>query len=932
MKQKSIYLLLLLVSAIVGACSVERNNPLSKTYHNTTSRYNGYFLAKEKMRAIEAALQKQMVYDYNQVIPIYPTIDSTTAKAAAADLEDVVKKASFPIQYHKNSKWIDDCYILIGRARYYQLDFADAARTFKYANTISKDKDARHEALVWLMRTYLQMQELDNANQVSELLRRERLNKDNARELYLARAQYHWMQSDTAAVIENLALSVPNFEGKDAESRVRFALAQLYQAKQENKEAYKHYNKILRSNPPYDLGFFSRLYIGQVSELSDEQDQERIAGFYQRMLKDEKNVEYKDKILYEMAQFELRKQNYDKALTYLQQSLKERGTLPNQQAYSYLLAGRIYFEHLGKYNMAQAYYDSAVQVYPQTAPEYEAVAERRNVLTAFATQYNTIQTQDSLQRIARMSEADRIAFLQQLVQRQEEERQQLLAHQEAQQAQNERRRSSINTNDALAFNQQTTGGVWYFDNPAAMASARSEFIRRWGDRPLQDFWRIRSRGESSQQAQETQQETIAATPDTTLTAEARAKAQIQAYLQEIPLTTAAIQRSEKMVEEALFTLGNIYYQNLHENAKAAETFEQLLQRFPSTEHAAETYYALYLIYDKANDNRKQAYYNKIKQQFPGSAFAQLVDDPEFSVKNAAENVKARALYDSAYTYYEAGNYKQAQTIVDQVVSQFPHNDIQDKAAYLEIMITARTKEPQALRAQLEQFRKEFPASPLQAKANVLLERYSSLEQQNMLRKEAPTIEPPKPKAAAQLRPEDKVSTVIASTAPVQPTATTTTTNTQSTTIDTTATVTTPAQTIADTTAATIAEPAEEAPVAYSTEVDTAYYFVLIYPTDHAAFKDIAAKYEKFNLKFYRAQQLTVSEESFAPGKTMLVARSINDQKLANSYNTRQKGPEAPVGRIRGVEFTTFVISSANYQKFMQKKDVEAYLTFFKNNY
>lgn len=933
LKQKSIYLLLLLVSAIVGACSVERNNPLSKTYHNTTSRYNGYFLAKEKMRAIEAALQKQMVYDYNKVIPIYPTIDSTTAKAAAADLEDVVKKASFPIQYHKNSKWIDDCYILIGRARYYQLDFADAARTFKYANTISKDKDARHEALVWLMRTYLQMQELDNANQVSELLRRERLNKDNARELYLARAQYHWMQSDTAAVIENLALSVPNFEEKDAESRVRFALAQLYQAQDEDKEAYRHYNKILRSNPPYDLGFFSRLYIGQVSELSDEQDQERIAGFYQRMLKDEKNVEYKDKILYEMAQFELRKQNYDKALTYLQQSLKERGTLPNQQAYSYLLAGRIYFENLSKYNMAQAYYDSAVQAYPQTAPEYEAVAERRDVLTAFATQYNTIQTQDSLQRIARMSEADRMAFLQQLVQRQEEERQQLLARQEAQQAQNERRRSSINTNDALAFNQQSTGGVWYFNNPAAMASARSEFIRRWGDRPLQDFWRTRSRGESSQQAQETQQETIAAAPDTTITAEARAEAQIQAYLQEIPLTTAAIQRSEKMVEEALFTLGNIYYQNLHENTKAAETFEQLLQRFPGTEHAAETYYALYLIYDKANDNRKQAYYNKIKQQFPGSAFAQLVDDPEFSVKNAAENVKARALYDSAYTYYEAGNYKQAQTIVDQVVSQYPHNDIQDKAAFLEIMITARTKEPQALRAQLEQFRKEFPASPLQAKANVLLERYSSLEQQNMLRKEAPTIEPPKPKATAQLRPEDKVSTVIASTAPVQPiTAKTTTTDTQSATIDTTAAVTTPAQTMADTTAATIAEPAEEAPVAYSTEVDTAYYFVLIYPTDHAAFKDIAAKYEKFNLKFYRAQQLTVSEEPFAPGKTMLVARSINDQKLANSYNTRQKGPEAPVGRIRGVEFTTFVISSANYQKFMQKKDVEAYLTFFKNNY
>ncbi|NDK56904.1 type IX secretion system periplasmic lipoprotein PorW/SprE [Pontibacter fetidus] len=945
MKQKATYLLLLFIALLAGACSVERTNPLSKTYHNTTARYNGYFLAREKLRAVEEALQAQMQYDYNQAIPIYPTIDSTTAKAAAADLEDIVKKASFPIQYHKNSKWIDDSYILIGRARYYQLDFADAARTFKYANTISKDKDARHEALVWLMRTYLQMEEEDNANQVSELLRRERLNKDNARELYLARAQYHRMLGDTAKVIENLALSIPNFEQKDAQSRVRFALAQLYQATGQDKEAYKQYSKILKRNPPYDLGFFSRLYIGQVSELSDEQDQERIAGFYEKMLKDEKNKEYKNKILYEMAQFELRKGNFEKALTFLQQSIKEQGSLPNQDAYSYLSAGKIYFEHLGKYNMAQAYYDSAVQVYPKTAPEYDAVVERRDVLTSFATQYNTIQTQDSLQRIARMSEPERMAFLQQLVERQEEERQQLLAKQQQQeQTQKEKRRSGINTDNAVAFNPTTnSAGVWYFDNPAAMATARSEFIRRWGDRPLQDFWRYRSRGESGgQQVAQQPTQTIAA-PDSTISPEARAQAQVQTYLQDVPLTTAAMQRSEKMVEEALFTLGNIYNQNLKNTEKATETYEQLLQRFPKTEHAAETYYALYLIYNKAgNEAQKQVYYNKIKQQFPNSAFAQLVDDTDFTNKNAVENLKAHALYDSAYTYYEEANYKMAQQIVNQLVSQYPHSDIQDKTAYLEIMITARTKEPKVLREQLVKFQKDYPTSTLQANAGKLLETYSSLEQKNQLRKEAPPELNAKPKAVtSSATPEEKVSTVIAPTATAQPTINTAKPDTtKATTADTTTIAT---QTIAtptitpDTTnlpdSATVAAslPAPD-PMAYSSEPDSAYYFVLIYPTGHEAFKDLAPKYEKFNKSQFGREKLTITEQPFTVGKTMLLVRPIQDVKIAKSYNIKQKGPQAPVGRIRGVEFTTFVISSANYQKFMQKKDVEAYQTFFKNNY
>ena len=109
LKQKSIYLLLLLVSAIVGACSVERNNPISKTYHNTTSRYNGYFLAKEKLHAVEAALQKQMVYDYNKEIPFNQILVSTTAKVTAAVLEEVVKKAPFRLNIKKTSNGLDTC-------------------------------------------------------------------------------------------------------------------------------------------------------------------------------------------------------------------------------------------------------------------------------------------------------------------------------------------------------------------------------------------------------------------------------------------------------------------------------------------------------------------------------------------------------------------------------------------------------------------------------------------------------------------------------------------------------------------------------------------------------------------------------------------------------------------------------------------------------
>ncbi len=973
LNKQLLHLFLLLIALLgLGSCSVERHNPLSKTYHNVTARYNGYFLAKEKLRALEVTLQQQMAYDYNQVLPLYPTIDSVTAKTMAAELEDVIKKASFPIQWHSNSKWIDDSYVLIGQAQYYQLNFAEAAKTFKYVNATGKDSDTRHEALVGLMRSFLKLNLLEDAQAVSEYLRKERLNRDNARQLYLARAQYNTLLGDTAAVIENLALALPNFKEKDPLKRARFTLAQLYQLTGQPKEAYEQYSKVLKKNPPYDLGFFSRLYLGQVSEIDDAGDMERMAGHYQKMLKDEKNKEYRDKIYYEMAQFALRQQQYDEALDYLHLSLKTPGTLPNQKAYSYVAAGEIYFDNLHKYNLAEAYYDSAVQVYPITALNYEAIAERHDVLADFAQNYTTIQTQDSLQRLARLSEADRLTFIKQLVQREEEQRQleqqKLEAAQERASQQPERTNTRNNQNgEAFETENSDPSGIWYFDNPAALASARSEFIRRWGDRPLQDFWRIRSRGESNQQAQQLAE----ATPETPTfeddvqqpSPEERATAQVEAYLQNIPLTTADLQRSEKEVEEALFNLGNIYAQKLNDPENAAKTYQELLQRFPRSEHAAETYYGLYLIYGRLDDaGQQQVYYKHIKQNFPNTMYSQLIDDPEFMSKNAADNLKAHTLYDSAYTSYEAQNYKKATAILNNVVSRYPLSDIQDKVAYLEAMVTARTKAPEALRQQLLRFKTDFPNSALLPQADTLLAVYATLEENNQLRQQAPEAgnrqkpasttgtQTPEQKVAAAMSaaktPEKPIASPEAVTLPVQEEPLPVATDSVAATIglpvvpppDQPEPQVTPLQEVpiakapADTVATSTETIAAKDPLAYEAAADSAYYFVLVYPSEAPAFKDIAAKYSKYNTTYNRTLNLQADSVAADGGKTMLVLRAFADPAAALSYNIKQKAPQAPVGRIRGVEFVTFVISSANYQKLLQKKDITAYLTFFKDNY
>ena len=719
-------LFLLVVTLLLPGCSAERNNPLSKTYHNITARYNGYFLARQKMEEVEAKVWEAMPNDYNQVLPIFPPLDTTVISPLRPDLEDIIKKASIPIQRHKNSRWIDDSYVLIGKARFYQGAYEDAIRTFKYVNLTSKENATKHEALVWLMRTFIASRDHEEAVQVSDYLNKLNLNQENFRDLSLTRAYYLTVVgASPQKIIDNLNYALPNISQRDERSRVHFILAQLHQSLGQDEPAHTHYAAILRQNPPYELGFYSKLSMGQVSEINSSGEKAKIDRYFRKLLKDRKNEEYRDKIYYEMARFELKQQQYDKALEYLRQSVQASTGNTIQQAYSYLLAGRIYFENLQKYRPAQIYYDSALQVYPPDAADYAGLAERRDILTEFADQITTIETEDSLQVLARLDTASLNRRITEIIAQQEEQRVQAQKMQEARMAQASRKRNrsqNAGPGTLAASLDNNTGGAWYFDNPATLATARSEFARRWGDRALQDNWRrVNQRTADLDQAGNGIPVADTDAPDP----QEQQQAQRQQYLQNIPSTPEQLAESDHKIEAALYTLGNIYQHKLKEPAQAIETYENLLARFPNTQEKAEVYYSLFLIHRQANDGRQNHYANLIKNEFPASRYANLIDNPHFDQISSADQQLLRQLYDSAYTLYTNERYQEAIALTTQIAKQYPESELHDKVAFLDVLLTGRTQSPAVYEMALLQFIEGFPASLLQERAMQMLTSYEA---------------------------------------------------------------------------------------------------------------------------------------------------------------------------------------------------------------
>ena len=95
----------------------QSNGVINSGYHDLTAHYNGYFIAREKIKEIEAGIFNKYKWNYNRTLPVFAPFDTTDSRSLEATLLDCIEKASIAIQRHPESKWQDDAYILVGKER-----------------------------------------------------------------------------------------------------------------------------------------------------------------------------------------------------------------------------------------------------------------------------------------------------------------------------------------------------------------------------------------------------------------------------------------------------------------------------------------------------------------------------------------------------------------------------------------------------------------------------------------------------------------------------------------------------------------------------------------------------------------------------------------------------------------------------------------------
>ena len=106
MRKNLLTYIILLFGLLLLGCSSEKKNIASKTFHNTTARYNAYFIAKQRMQEVEDAINTSHKNNFNEFLKVFSDVDSSVIRSMDAQLEDCVKKAS-------NAGESDTCHMVV---------------------------------------------------------------------------------------------------------------------------------------------------------------------------------------------------------------------------------------------------------------------------------------------------------------------------------------------------------------------------------------------------------------------------------------------------------------------------------------------------------------------------------------------------------------------------------------------------------------------------------------------------------------------------------------------------------------------------------------------------------------------------------------------------------------------------------------------------
>lgn len=727
MKRNSvIFTLTILVLFFVSACSPGKNADKSfigRSVDDLIARDNGYFNARLIMKETESTLWTDQADNFEETLPIFKYGSQEQATSIQPSMDEVIKKTSFVIQMHKKSKWVDDCYFLIGKSQFYKRNYDEALTSFQYiiseysnliekqskAKRVTEDEDGeltffekfKHqpvssEAGIWVARTLVEKKQYSDAHTVISVLKsRENFPKWLIGELYAVEADLYMKEGQQANAIEPLINALKNTSDKTLTNRYNFILAQLYAEQKNIDKALATYQLVLDSKPVYDMEFYAQLNIAKLSlanfGVSGGETKEELMA----LLKDEKYKDFYGLIYYTLADIALANKDEDTGIDYLNKSLRSTND-SKQKGQSYLRLADLYYADLD-YKVAYAYYDSTINQIQREHERYSEVRGLRDNLKLLVDELTIIETEKKLQYWASLSEKELEKELAKLIPEKEET--------------DSLATDVLNPNNVKPLAGNPLEGDFYFYNTNLRSRGFSEFKKNWGTRKLEDNWRRSEKGSFSEEGGT---EPLVA-EEKTIDLNAK-NVTTEKIIASLPKTPEQIAISNAKIAGALYRAGIVYKDNFRNKTNAITMFEENVNNYPANTFEVQSLYYLYrLTFNPQQDKYKDLLLSK----HPETDYAKIISDPDYFKREEERKHAIESFYTITYDALQAKNYAEVKSRALAADSLFKPNTLKPKFDMLTAL--AEVDSIETFKNALQKIALKYPENEVGIRAQEMLD-------------------------------------------------------------------------------------------------------------------------------------------------------------------------------------------------------------------
>lgn len=718
MKYKTLkYISFVGVFIFLIACSVKKDKFINRNFHALTTEYNVLYNGNLALESGLTDLVATYKDNFWETLPVERMPDSEEnllpGDSKNPNFERAEEKAVKAIQKHsmniagtERNPQMDEAYLLLAKARYYDNRFIPALEALNYILYKYPKSDRIYHAKVWREKVNIRIDNNEVAIQnLKKLLENNNLEGQDLADAnaMLSQAYMNIGVNDTA--IATIKIAKEATKVKEEKARYTFILGQLYESFNYQDSAYTAFQEVIDMKRKSPRRYVIQAHARQAQQFDYEKGDTLVfVEKFNKLIEDRENRPFLDVLYHQMGIFydkndkdAIAKKLYNKSI----QSYSEDGYLISS---NYRNIGDIYFKDAA-YKTAGMYYDSTLLRMQNTTREYRRIKKKRENLVDVIYYEDIASKNDSVLALVAMNDNDRAQYFEKHIAKLkiEDEKKAKIAAELAEKEENKLRNEDasnplggkINNSIAPPANIGITppgsikGGqsTFYFYNPVTVSYGKNEFVKKWGKRKRKENWRLSSTKDNDFKSDDIDG-LAEGINDSIQQVEENPLYSVTYYTEQLPKDQKVIDSIAKDRNFAYYQLGLIYKEKFKEYQLAANRLETLLQNNPEERLVLPAKYNLYKIYEIIDPSKALVYKNDIISNYPDSRYAQIVQNPS---AQTSDEGNPDAVYKRLYKKYEDGELREAFAEVNQRVDEYLGDESLPKFEMLKASLIGRLK-------------------------------------------------------------------------------------------------------------------------------------------------------------------------------------------------------------------------------------------------